>query len=76
MGKGCDHCRHSLLGKPTTDSDPEIMNRAEEIKQMNPYMPSEISVLMDDETQLLFPGKRALQHSLSGKDDAVFVILY
>lgn len=43
---------------------------------MKPYMPSEISVLMDDQTQVFFPGKRALQHSLSGKEDAVFVILY
>lgn len=38
---------------------------------MKPYMLSEISILMDDQTQLLFPGKRAPQHLLSGKEDAV-----
>jgi len=43
---------------------------------MKPYMPSDISVLMDNKTQLLFPGNRALQHSLSGKNDAVFIVLH
>lgn len=46
------------------------MNWAEETKQTKPSMSSEVSVIMDDQIQLLFSEKTVLEHSLSGMEDA------
>lgn len=61
VSKGYVHFRHSLLGKRISHSYSEIMNWTVRIKETKPYIPSEVSVLMDERDRFLFPGKKALQ---------------